>query len=504
MLELFDRLFSRLREIWASMSLNQRVISGAVLVALLVTLSYLSTLRGTLTEYTVLFSELDAGSASEITSRLEQQNVPYRLSEDGTAVEVPRDQATALRIDLTADGLPSSGILGFEILDTTSFGMSERIQDVQIQRALQGELARTLISLDAVEWANVNLSIPEPTLFTDLEEPTTAAVVLKFRGRRRLSQKSIDGLTNLIASAVPGLEPGNVTILDTDSNPLTRTFQDEMAMLSSTQWEKKVQVDKYLAGEAKRMLDGAYGPGKALVTVNAELDWDRLERVSTTYDPDGNVIQGEESETSTTPGPDGVGESEKTTVNYKNSQVTENFAKNAGDIERLTVSVFIDSRDSTWTDDNGDVQVVKIARDESEITSIRSITEKAVGFDSSRGDMIEVVQSDFDAAAQMAEEPATAVQATLVEGVRAAMMGLAVLASIGLLFIILRSITSTLDPSRISMKADEEFGKHVQGVREEEEIHESDRDVLVKKIVKTTMDQPEIAAKTIKAFLRGE
>ncbi len=504
MLELFDRLFSRLREIWDSMSLNQKVISGAVLVALLVTLSYLSTLRGTLTDYTVLFSELDASSASEITARLEQQKVPYRLSSDGAVIEVPRAQATRLRIDLTADGLPSTGILGFEILDSASFGMSERIQDVQIQRALQGELARTLMSLDAVEWANVNLSIPKPTLFTELEEPTTAAVVLKFRRQRRLSQKSIDGLTNLIASAVPGLDPGNVTILDTDSNPLTKTFRDDLAMLSSTQWEKKVQVDKYLASEAKRMLDGAYGSGKALVTVNTELDWDRLERISTIYDPDGNVVQGEESEMSTTPGPDGVGESEKTTVNYKNSQVVENFAKNAGDIKRLTVSVFIDSRDSTWTDANGDRQHVKIPRDESEIAAIRSITEKAVGFDSSRGDMIEVVQSDFDVAAQIAEEPSTAVQATLVEGVRAAMMGLAVLASIGLLFVILRSITSTLDPSRISMKADEEFGKQVQSVREEEEIHESDRDVLVRKIIKTTIEQPDIAAKTIKAFLRGE
>ncbi len=172
MLEMFEGLIARLREVWGSMTLNQKVVSGGVFVALFVALAYLSTLRENLVEYTILFTELDAKSASEIITRLEQQDTSYRLSRDGTTIEVPRNRATQLKIELTAEGLPETGIVGFEILDTTTFGMSERIQEVQIQRALQGELSRTLMSLDAVEWANVNLSIPEPTLFIEREEPT--------------------------------------------------------------------------------------------------------------------------------------------------------------------------------------------------------------------------------------------------------------------------------------------------------------------------------------------
>ena len=284
MLEIIERLFERLRNVWEAMTLNQKVLSGAVIVALFITLAYLSTFRSSLIDYTVLFTELDAQSAYEITSRLEQQNIPYRLSADGATIEVPKESATRLKIELTAEGLPETGIVGYEILDTTTFGMSERIQEVQIQRALQGELRKTLVSLEPVEWANVNLSIPEPTLFSEMEKPTTAAVILKFKSNRTLSQKKIEGLTYLIAAAVPGLESSNVTILDSQGNTLTKIMRDELAMLSTTQWEVKMEVDRYLANEAKRMLDGALGAGNSLVTVNAELDWDRIERMTTGYD----------------------------------------------------------------------------------------------------------------------------------------------------------------------------------------------------------------------------
>src|SRR3989339_850087 len=134
-MEFFERIVARLKNVWNNMTLNQRVISGGVLVAAFIAIAYISSLRGTLQEYTVLFTELDSKSASEITSRLQQQKISYRLSPDGTTIEVPKEKATQLKIDLTAEGLPTSGIVGFEILDTTNFGMAERIQEVQIQRA---------------------------------------------------------------------------------------------------------------------------------------------------------------------------------------------------------------------------------------------------------------------------------------------------------------------------------------------------------------------------------
>jgi len=504
MFEMFERLIARLREVWDSMTLNQKVISGGVFVALFVALAYLSTLRENLVEYNVLFTELNAKSASEIITRLEQQDIPYKLSMNGTAIEVPRDRATQLKIELTAEGFPETGIVGFEILDTTTFGMSERIQEVQIQRALQGELSRTLMSLDAVEWANVNLSISEPTLFIEKEEPATAAVILKFRRGRSISQKKIEGLTYLISSAVPGLEPKNVTILDTQGNSLTIPYEDETAMISKTQLDFKIQVDRYLANEARSLLDGALGPGKSLVAVNAELDWDKVERMTTTYDQDNSAILSEERKTDTTPSPDGTGENEESVINYETGQIVENFVKNTGDISHLSVSVFVDWRDSTWVDENGVIQVTKVLWSENKLASIRSITENAVGYNPDRGDRIEVEQTEFGAAVIPVEEAEPTASAAIADGLRALAIGVAIIGAVAIFFFILRAITATLDPSRISLKAEKEFEKHKAEMEGEEKLPESERDVLVRNIVKTSMENPEIAAKTLKSFFKEE
>jgi len=499
MFEMFEQFMARLRDIWDSMSLNQRVISGGVFVALLITLAYLSTLRDTLTEYTVLFTELDAKSASEIISRLEQQNIPYKLSSDGSTIRVPGDQATQLKIELTAEGLPEIGIVGYEILDTTTFGMSERIQDVNIQRALEGELSKTLMSLETVRRASVRLSIPEPTLFTEREKPTTAAVILELRGRGVLSQKKIEGLTYFIASAVPGLDPMNVTIIDTEGNSLTKPYLDEAAMISSTQLDLKMQVDRYLADKAKSMLDAF---GNSVVTVNAELDWDRVERTTTAYDQESSALVSEERTTETTPSPEGPGELEESTINYETGQIVENFIKNTGDISRLTVGVYADWRDSTWVDGEGVTQVTKVPWSDDQISSIRTITENAVGYNSARGDMIEVEQIEFSVAAIPVEERGLTTRATIVEGIRALFIGIAIIGAVAIFFFILRSVVSTLDPSKIAMKAEKDFEKHK--IEEEEKIPESERDVLVRRIVKTSMENPEIAAKTLKSFFKEE
>ena len=502
MFELFERLMSRLRDVWDSMTLNQKVISGGALVAVIIALSFLFTLRGKLIDYSVLFTELDAQSAAEITSRLEQQNIPYRLSPDGSIIEVPRERATLLKIELTADGLPETGIVGFEILDTTTLGMSQRIQEVQIQRALQGELSKALMSLDAVKWANVSLSIPKPTLFTDMEEPTTVAVILKLASGRSIPRKKVEGLTYFISSAVPGLDPMNVSILDTQGNSLTETFRDETAMISSSQWDYKIQVDRYLSNEAKRMLDGAFGAGKSLVSVSAELDWNRVERTSTTFDPEESALLSEERTTETSPTPDGIGEFENTITNYETGQSTENFVKNLGDIAHLSVSVFIDKRDSTWVGEEGVTQVSKVPWTETQLASIRLITENAVGYKPTRGDKIEVVEADFGAAEAVVEERGIIMGASVVEAVRAIFMGIAIIAAVVVFYLILKSLVSSLEPSKMTIKAEEEFGKHKAELEEGEKVVESDRDVLVRKIMKASTINPEIAAKTLKSFFK--
>ncbi len=502
MFEVFERLIGRLRDVWDSMTLNQKVISGGALVASIVAIAYLFTLRGNLIDYSVLFNELDSKSASEITTLLNQQNIPFRLSQDGRTIEVPREKATQLKIDLTAQGLPETGIVGFEILDTTTFGMSQRIQEVQIQRALQGEISKAIMSLDAVEFANVNLSIPKPTLFTEKEEPVTAAVIIKLKRGGTISQKKAEGLTYFISYAVPGLDPMNVTILDTKGNSLTKTFRDEAAMISSTQWEYKVRVDRYLADEATKMLDGAFGNGKSLVTVNAELDWDRIERQTTSYSPEESTLLSEDRTTETTPTPDGLGELEQSTTNYETGQTIENFVKNTGDIAHLSVSVFIDRRDSTWVDEEDVIQFAKVSWSETQLASIRLITENAVGYKPDRGDKIEVVEADFSEAGAVVGTRSFIMGASVVELVRAAFLGIAIIAAVVVFYFLIKSIVSSLEPSKMALRAEEEFKKHKGEIEEEEEVVTSDRDMLVKKIMKASTVNPEIAAKTLKSLFK--
>jgi flagellar M-ring protein FliF len=487
----------RLRAVWDSMTLNQRVVSSGVIIALIIAIAYLSTLRDSFATYSILFTELDASSASEITTRLEQQNVPYKLSPDGTTIRVPKSQATQLKIDLTAEGLPESGIVGYEILDSSSFGISERIQDVNIQRALEGELSKTLVSLDAVQNASVRLSIPEPTLFSDSEKPTTAAVILKLSRSSGLAQKKIEGLTFFIAAAVPGLEPRNVTILDTEGNALTKPFMDEGAMISSTQLDLKMQYDNYLASNISKLLNAF---GNSVVTVNTSLAWDRIQRTTTAYDDESSALVSEERTTDSTPSPDGIGEFEESVSNYETGQIIEHFENNPGDISQISVSVYVDYRDSSYVDADEVTQNVKVPWRTDQIASMISIASNAVGYDQARGDRIEVEQIEFGDSEVAIGAGGLTVRATVVEGIRALFMGLALLGSIAVFFFIMRSMASTLDPSKISIKAEQEFEK--RKLKEDEAPVESERDAVVKKILKTSSINPEIAAKTLKTFFK--
>ena len=197
MFEMLERLILRLREVWAKMTLNQKVVTGGVLAALLLSSLYISTLSQRMIRYTVLIAQLDAVSTNEIITNLEQQNIPYRITQGGTAVEVPAELADRLKIQFAAQGLLERGIVGYEILDTTNFGMSDFLQKVNYKRALEGELGRTLRTLDAVEFARVHLVIPEPSLYTETAEPPTASVVISLKRGKSLTPQSVEAIANL-------------------------------------------------------------------------------------------------------------------------------------------------------------------------------------------------------------------------------------------------------------------------------------------------------------------
>jgi flagellar M-ring protein FliF len=500
MLEMFEKAVARVREIWASMTLNQKVVSGAVLAALLLAAFYISSL-GSVTRYSVLFAQMEPKDAGEIVSFLDQKKIPYKVTQNGTAIEVPADRADRLKMELSAQGLPGSGIVGYEILDTTNFGMPDYLLKINYRRAMEGELCRTLRTLDAVEDASVKIAIPEPSLYTDNRQPTTASVTLKIKRGRALPDRTVEAVTNLIASSIAGLDPQNVTVVDTRGSLLTKPNRDSISMLSSTQMELKMQVDRYLAEKLKSLLDGAFGQGKALVTVYAELDFDQVERKTTTYDANKSTPVSEERVSVTNPTAQG-GEEENTVVNNQVGGVVENFVKSPGSITKLTVSVLLDGRDSTTVDDRGRSKIVKVPWSPTQLATLQTISENAVGYNRDRGDRLVVDYMEFFTQEEE-KKGGFELRATLVESFRAVVTGIVILAALGVLLFIVRIISSSLDPSKMQIPYDVDFEKKkAQIIQMDEEETETEKSAIIRKIVSRAIKDPEAIAKSLKTFYR--
>ena len=485
------------------MTLNQKVISGGILSALLIAALFIGTLGDRMVDYTVLFAQLDAGNASEIITQLEQQKIPYRIIQNGTAIEVPVDQADRLKIEFSATGLPESGIVGYEILDTTNFGMSDALQKINYKRALEGELSRTLRTLDEVEFARVLLVIPEQRVFTEAQEKPTATVLLRLKSGRSLPPRSVEAISNLVASAaVEGLNPQDVAVFDTGGNQLSKPVKDEIAMQSSTMMELKFTLENMLADKVKRMLDGAFGMGIALVTVNADIDFESIERQTRAYDQENSAIVSQVRDEVTNPDAEGGGQ-ETINTNYDTGSIVENLIKRPGsDLKRLTASVIINEKTTETENEAGEIQVETVPWSQGELTSIQSVSEAALGFNAERGDRIEIVSMSFSEREVVGVGEGLAVRATIVESVKVVTTGIAIIVALAFLFVTIRHLVNFLDPSKIKIAAEKEFQKIIPDLPEEEEGAPSERSELLKKIVAKSVQEPEMSAKTIKSLYR--
>ncbi|MFA6540977.1 MAG: flagellar basal-body MS-ring/collar protein FliF, partial [Bacteroidota bacterium] len=283
----FAQFFSRLTS-------RQRLTIGVVTTAAVAALILLVTMFSKPT-YAMLFSNLNEQDASKIVQVLKEKSVPFQLDDNGKTILVPKQQLYELRLDLASAGLPNSSLIGYEIFDRTNLGVSDFVQKINYRRALEGELARTILNLDEVEGVRVHIVTPEKVLFKEDEKQTTASVVLKLKSGKPLRRESTQGIAHLVASSVEGLEAENVTILDTRGNVLTDNNKtSSLASLTSTQYEIQQKVENFLAQKAQRLLDGALGMGNSIIQVNADLDFRQVERNLEQYDPDNQVARSEQ------------------------------------------------------------------------------------------------------------------------------------------------------------------------------------------------------------------
>lgn len=388
---------------------------AAIVIFLISFFVYLATKLNT-GDYAVLYTDLEMEDAKQIVQHLETANIKYRLTKNGTEILVPEEDVNKMRIDTADLAMASKGSnVGYEIFDNTdALGSTNFVQNVNLIRALEGELARTIRSVDHIKSARVHLVLPKREMFSREEQMPTASVVIKTDGGK-LSLESIHSIQQLIAAAVPKLDVKNVSIVDSAGNLLTNSFEDEEAVTVANNEALRLEQERKMSLQVQNLLEKSVGEGKVRAQVNLDMDFDQIVTNEEIYDPDSQVVRSQATVTdnSTTDnveqpvsvaqnipngdmvaaGTGSVSRKSRTeeTVNYEISKVVRNKVKNSGTIKRLGVAVIVDG----IYERNAEGKVVYRDRTPEEMEQIRSLVKSAVGFDAERGDMVEVANMKF-------------------------------------------------------------------------------------------------------------
>ena len=391
---------------------------AAVTLALIGFFSFLM-VQMTTPQMVPLFTDLSVEDSASIVKDLERQAVPYQLKSDGAIIMVPKDRVARLRMKLAESGLPKGGGVGYEIFDKTdSLGTTTFVQNINHLRALEGELARTIRSIDRVQAARVHLVLPERPLFSRDKVDASASIVLKVRGA--LEPQQVRAIRHLAASAVNGLKPERVSVIDETGKLLADGATPDSPLNGASSDERKLAYENRLRSEVETIVSSVVGPGHARVQINADFDVNRITQTSDKFDPDGRVLrssQTREEQSATSDNKEGsvsVGtelpggsrpqqqpadsgnrgdQSRKTEeiVNYEISRTTKTEVIEAGRVNRISAAVLVDGIYSK--NDKGEVAYQP--RPKEELDRIAALVRSAIGFDAKRGDQVEVVNLRF-------------------------------------------------------------------------------------------------------------
>jgi flagellar M-ring protein FliF len=416
-------LFGPLLDFWATLGRRHRL--NFIAFTLLV-FGALWGIRWYLTEssYSPLYTDLSDQEAGASVERLRQMEVPFRLAANGGTILVPESRLAELRLQLATEGLPKSGRLGFELFDQTSFGATEFAEQVNFRRALEGELERSVLSLDRVERARVHISLPKRSVFLDYDQPAKASVVLQLRPGAELTPQQTDGITHLVASAVEGLDPGNVVLVDTRGRLLARPHSGSEAM-TGEQLEYRRRIEQQLQSKIEATLEPFVGFDKVRVNAAAEIDWSQGEHTEEVIDPNTVVMSTQKLQETAgppnqsgapgtasnlprqplAPGIGGVVNSRVTeTTNYQTSRTVTRMELEKGAVKRLSIAVLVDSKSSL--DDAGNI--VRQPRAQEEMQVLRELAVAAGGIVEQRGDRLTLESLPFTIFDPLPETPVSA------------------------------------------------------------------------------------------------
>jgi len=420
--------FKKLLEPFLALSNGKRLVVAGVALASLLAFAALISIANK-TDYRPLFAKLTTEDAGEIVKKLKEQKIPYQISSDGKAVLVPSDKVYDLRLSLASEGLPQGGGVGFEIFDRKNFGMTEFVQKLNYQRALQGELSRTIAQIAGVESARVHLALPEKTLFKDAEKPATASVVLKMRSNRTLREGEVQGVLHLVASSIEGMDPENVTVLDSRGKVLSgNSPTDATSKMAGVRQGTQRAFEKTEEEKLQSLLDRVVGSGKSVARVSASFDFKQVEKYEERYDPESAAVRSEQRSeekggiTTTAsgvpgvqsnlgraaagaPGQSGGGSKTDETLNYEVSRSTARIIEPVGSLAKVSVAILVDGRYEIPPGAKPDAKAKYLPRSPDEMQKIEALVKSAVGFNAERGDQVTVANIPFQETTDGAVEP---------------------------------------------------------------------------------------------------
>lgn len=392
-------------------------VMGAILLGLLMFFVFLS-MRVTSPELKLLYADLSTMDSGAIAVKLEESQIPYEISSDGARIMVPGNDVGKSRMLLAAAGLPNGGSMGYEIFDEQSgFGTTNFVQNINQVRALEGELSRTISSLDSIRSARVHIVLPQRELFSRESRQSSASVFLGIRPGSAVERQQIIAIQSLVSSAVANLKTSDVSVIDSNGNLLAKGESDEEGMSSLKTEDLRRRLEKRLQNKIEEQVSRIVGFGRVTAIVTAEMNFDRTSTSEELYNPEGQVLrstqttQESSTERESQDGNVGVGNNlpgvggdllidnqpsaesnrNEEVTNYEISKTVRNIVHESGVLERLSVSVLVDGR--YITDEEGNKNYEE--RPQAEIDKITALVRSAIGYNEDRGDTLEIANLQF-------------------------------------------------------------------------------------------------------------
>lgn len=524
------QMLNQTTDILKNLSFAQKAIAAFLVIAVLGGLIFLS-LMGSGENYAVLYRGLTQKDAAAVVEELQAQGINYKLDEQGTAVLVSQGKVYETRLNLAGQGLPKGGGVGFEIFDKSNLGATDFVQHVNYQRALQGELARTIKEFGAVRDARVHIASPKESVFIEESKPVSASVSLTMNDSAGLSKREIKSVVNLVAGAVPRLSAEEVTVVDTTGRLLyPLDGMDSQSALAAGKLKYTNEVERNLRHKLESMFDEVLGINKAVARVNVDIDFTEIDSTEKTFDPEGKVVRSEQlvrEQGGSSDGAQGIpgvkgelatftetGEAESSrgfsrnnaVKNYEISNKITHIKEEIGAIKRISVAVMVDGTYKEVEQENGETAEEYVPRSEDEIAWLTRMAKNAIGFNEDRGDQVEVASLAFQTT-EKPEIPASDSMdkwQTLVE--HAIMPVLTLVAILGFFLFVVRPFIKLLAAQKeetIRTARDVGEALHEADHEEEEEIGLKPRGVTDReRIYKLAQSDPDRAADLVRRWLR--